>query len=205
MQNCLGELNLTYCLIYLDDIIVFLKTEEEHLHHLHALCSSTSENTTWSSSWQSVISSRVRLTIWLITSPRKCVWPSKENLKAMARIYSTLNLHWKFKAFLDLVGHYRQLLITGVSCAYCAIIAWTSIWGRFQQEEQISEHSQKRYWVPLRCLRRLVFETPVMAFADFNMSFLLETNVRQAGIGSCAITKTDWQSKQPSNIPKLNL
>ena len=34
MQNCLGALNMTYCLIYLDDIIVFLKTEEEHLHYL---------------------------------------------------------------------------------------------------------------------------------------------------------------------------
>ena len=31
MQNWLGELNMTYCLIYLDDIIVFSKTEEEHL------------------------------------------------------------------------------------------------------------------------------------------------------------------------------
>ena len=34
MQNCLGELNLTYALIYLDDVIVFSWTEEEHLHHL---------------------------------------------------------------------------------------------------------------------------------------------------------------------------
>ena len=32
MQNCLGELNLIYCLIYLDDLIVFLWTMEEHLH-----------------------------------------------------------------------------------------------------------------------------------------------------------------------------
>ena len=31
MQNCLGELNLTYCLIYWGDVIVFSKTEEEHL------------------------------------------------------------------------------------------------------------------------------------------------------------------------------
>ena len=31
MQNYLGELNLTYCLIYLDDVIVFLKMGEEHL------------------------------------------------------------------------------------------------------------------------------------------------------------------------------
>ena len=37
MQNCLGELNLTYALIYLDDVINYSKTEEEHLVHLHAV------------------------------------------------------------------------------------------------------------------------------------------------------------------------
>ena len=34
MQNCLGELNLTRYLIYLDNVIVFSKMEEEHLKHL---------------------------------------------------------------------------------------------------------------------------------------------------------------------------
>ena len=37
MVNCLGELNLIYCLIYLDDLIVFLQTAEEHLHQLHVV------------------------------------------------------------------------------------------------------------------------------------------------------------------------
>ena len=37
MQNCLGELNLMYCLIYLVDVIVFSKTKEEHLQHLHVM------------------------------------------------------------------------------------------------------------------------------------------------------------------------
>ena len=32
MQNCMGELNLIYCLIYLDDLIVFSWMAEEHLH-----------------------------------------------------------------------------------------------------------------------------------------------------------------------------
>ena len=32
MQNSLGELKLIYCLIYSDDLIVFLWTMEEHLH-----------------------------------------------------------------------------------------------------------------------------------------------------------------------------
>ena len=34
MQNMPGELNLMYCIIYLDDMIVFGHTEEEHLEHL---------------------------------------------------------------------------------------------------------------------------------------------------------------------------
>ena len=37
MQNCLGELNLTYALIYLDDVIVFSPTEEEHLQCLQVV------------------------------------------------------------------------------------------------------------------------------------------------------------------------
>ena len=34
MQDCMGELNLIYCLIYLDYLIVFSQMAEEHLHQL---------------------------------------------------------------------------------------------------------------------------------------------------------------------------
>ena len=37
MQNCMGELNFVYCLIYLDDLIVFSCTAEEHLHQLRVV------------------------------------------------------------------------------------------------------------------------------------------------------------------------
>ena len=37
MQECLGELNLTYALIYLDDVIVFSRTPKEHLVRLRAV------------------------------------------------------------------------------------------------------------------------------------------------------------------------
>ena len=37
MQNCLGKLNLTYCLIYLDDVIVFSEMPEEHLQRMHVV------------------------------------------------------------------------------------------------------------------------------------------------------------------------
>ena len=37
MLNCLGELNLMYCLIYLDDVIIFSRTEEEHLEQMRVV------------------------------------------------------------------------------------------------------------------------------------------------------------------------
>ena len=37
MDSCLGELHLNWCIIYLDDIIVFSQTPEEHIHRLKAI------------------------------------------------------------------------------------------------------------------------------------------------------------------------
>ena len=37
MQNCLSELKLIYCLIYQDDIVIFLWTAKEHLHSVHVV------------------------------------------------------------------------------------------------------------------------------------------------------------------------
>ena len=39
MESCLGELHLNWCIIYLDDIIVFSRTPEEHIHRLKAVIS----------------------------------------------------------------------------------------------------------------------------------------------------------------------
>ena len=37
METCLGELHLKWCIIYLDDIIVFSKTPEEHVERLRGM------------------------------------------------------------------------------------------------------------------------------------------------------------------------
>ena len=37
MQNCLSELNLTYCLIYLDDVITFSMDEDDHLRRMRVI------------------------------------------------------------------------------------------------------------------------------------------------------------------------
>ena len=37
METCLGEIHLKWCIIYLDDIIVFYKTLEEHIERLKGI------------------------------------------------------------------------------------------------------------------------------------------------------------------------
>ena len=44
IQSFFGNLHLQYCIIYLDDIIVFSKTPEEHLTRLQAVFEKTQES-----------------------------------------------------------------------------------------------------------------------------------------------------------------
>ena len=93
MQNCLSELNLTYCLIYLDDVIIYSKMPAEHLQRMR------------------VIFDRLRMH-GLKLKPSKCklfkteinylahhvskagVLPSKKKLGLNSGMRSSDHLHW---------------------------------------------------------------------------------------------------------------
>ena len=70
MQNCLGKLNLIYCLIYLDDIVVFSQMAEEHLHWLQVVLDWFTEyNMKLTPS--NIVFSKRRSPTWCIGLPRK--------------------------------------------------------------------------------------------------------------------------------------
>ena len=107
MQNCLGKLNLIYCLIYLDNIVVFLHTAE-HLHQLcivfdwfreHNLklkplkCNFFNEEIIYLAHWVS----------------KDGVQPSNLNLRAIAECVLP-QMYTEVHAFLGLVGHYRRFI-----------------------------------------------------------------------------------------------
>ena len=107
MQNCLGEMNLTYCLIHLDDVIVLSKTEEEHLKHLHIVFDHFWEHnlrlkaTECEFYWDEINYLAHHVS-------KEGVWLSKENLKAVAE-FAPPQTYTKIQAFLGLVGHYVGL------------------------------------------------------------------------------------------------
>ena len=102
MQNCLGKLNLIYCLIYLDDIITFSQTAEEHLHWLHIVFKQFREyNLKLKLSKCSLFKEEINY----LTVSKEGMQPSNLNLKVIAEC-TLPQTYMKVHAFLRLVGHY---------------------------------------------------------------------------------------------------
>ena len=104
MQNCLGELNLIYCLIYLDDIIMFSQTAEEHLHRLCIVFNWFHEyNLKLKPSKCSLFKEEINyLAHW---ASKQGIQPSGLNLMVITECAPPPN-YMEICAFLGLVGHY---------------------------------------------------------------------------------------------------
>ena len=107
MQNYLSELNLIYCLIYLDDIIMFSRTAEEHLHQLCVVFNQFREyNLKLKPSKCSLFKEEINYLVHQVS--KEGVQPSDLNLKAIAEC-SLPQTYTEVHAFLGLVDHYQQL------------------------------------------------------------------------------------------------
>ena len=106
MQNCLGELNLTYCLIYLDDIMIFSWTTEEHLHHLCIIFDWFREhNLKLKPSKCNFFRKEITyLAHWVL---KDGVYPSNSNLEAIAEC-TPLQTYVEVHAFLGMVSHCQR-------------------------------------------------------------------------------------------------
>ena len=84
MQNCLGELNLTYCFIYL---IIFSKLEEEHLHHLCIVFEHCQEHNLKLKPTKCEFFKN-EINYFACHVSKEGIQPSKENLKAVGNFAS---------------------------------------------------------------------------------------------------------------------
>ena len=179
MQNCRGELNLIYCLIYLDDLIVFSWTAEEHLQHLHVIFDWLREyNLKLKPSKCSLFKEEINYLAHQVS--KWGVWPSNTNLRAITEC-ALPQTYTEIRAFLGLMGHYRLF-----------------IKGFVQIAQLLNEHlagegaSRKSEWVSLsedaleafQALKQACMNSPVLAFADYMKDVLLNTDASKEGLGA---------------------
>ena len=186
MQNCLGELNLTYDLIYLDDVIVFSQTEEEHLHHLWVVFARFLEH-------------------GLKLKPSKCHFLQDEitflghevlaegmklgmaNLKAIAEM-APPRTYTEIQRFTCMMGFFRRF-IKGYSKIAKPL--------NNLLEGEASKLKAKEVDLPLDALK--AFEelklrcmmAPILVFADFKKPFRLETDASKERLGAVLLQELD--------------
>ena len=179
MTNCLGELNYSTCLVYLDDIVINLSTQEEHIECLQAVLKCFRLH-------------RLKL------KPLKCkffkekieylghsvslkgMWPSRDNLKAIAK-YPEPMMYTTIKGFIRLVGHYR-----------CFIIDFAKVADPLHEYARGNTAKKKKEWVVLNeaarnafhKLRKAVMSAPVLAYPDTSKEYLLKMDALKLGLGA---------------------
>ena len=186
MQNCLGELNLTYALIYLDDVIVFSRTEEEHLTRLRAV---------FERFWEH----------GLRLKPSKCHFLWKEiaflghkvseegmklgddGLKGIAEMAPLAN-YTEIRRFLEATGFLQHFIKN---------YAWIAGPLNNLLEGEASKWKAQPVDLPpealeaFNILKMKCMTAPVLAFADFQKPFLLETDISSCGLGAMLSQQQD--------------
>ena len=178
MLNCLGELNLTYCLIYLDDVIIVFRTEEEHLERMRVVFDCLREHgLKLKPSKCDVFKTEIN---YLAHHVSKKVLPSKKNLEAIAECPPP-DTYTKVKSFVGLVGHYRHF-IKGFANIATPLYDLTS----GENKDKKSEHLD----LPLEAceafdhLKAACLQAPILSFPDFSKPFLLERDASGKGLGA---------------------
>ena len=176
MQNTLGELNLTYCVIYLNNVIVFGCMEEEHLEHLHMVFKRFQEfNLKLKPSKHFFLQSEIVYLTHHISW--RGILPSQENVWAMQEFLMP-KTYTQVHAFCRLVGHYRRF-IKGFANIACPLY---NMLGK-EVKMGLVDLTPKA-WEAMGVLKGKVQSTPVLVFPDFDKPFLLETDAFKEGLGA---------------------
>ena len=176
MQNTLGELNLTYCVIYLDYVIVFSRMEEEHLERLCVVFKRFCKfNLKLKPSKCSFFQSEIVYLAHHIS--QRGILPSWENVQAMQE-FPMPETYMQVHAFCGQVGHYRRFIKGFANIAH-------PLYDVLGKEVKIGlvdlpPEAQEAMAV----LKGKVQSTPVLVFPDFEKPFLLEMDASKEGLGA---------------------
>ena len=179
MQNCLGKLNLTYCLIYLDDVIVFSDMPDEHLRRMCVVFDCLREHgLKLKPSKCEVFKSEINYLAHHVS--RKGVLPSKKNLELIAQCPPP-DTYTKVKSFVGLVGHYR-CFIKGFAKIAAPLYDLTSGDNKDKKSEHVDLSPEARE--AFDRLKAACLQAPILSFPDFNKPFLLEMDTSGRGLGA---------------------
>ena len=199
MQNTLGKLNLMYCVIYLDNVIVFGCTEEEHLERLCIVFERFREfNLKLKPSKCSFFQSEIMYLAHHISW--RGILPSQENVQAVQE-FPMPKTYTQVCAFCGLVGHYRRFIkgFANIACPLYDVLGKEVKMGLVDLPSKAQE--------TMAVLKGKVQSAPVLVFPNFKKPFLLEMDASKEGLGAVLSQKQSdgWYHPIASGSQSLTL
>ena len=179
MENCLGDLNLHWCIIYLDDIMIFSKDPVSHLERLEAVFRKLEEAGLKLKPSKCELFWRKLAYLGHVISAEG-VATDESKIEAIKN-WPTPIMVTDIRSFLGFMGYYRRFIPKYVQVA-CPLHELTL-------GENVGKKKAAIKW-DSRCqrafddLKTLCTMAPILAYADFTKPFKLHTDACSTGLGA---------------------
>ena len=190
MEDCLGDLNMNWCIVYLDDVIVFSKTPEEHLERLEAVFKKLSAyGLKLKPSKCTFFKEEITYLGHLITADGIATDPSKVEVVKNWPILETVS---DVRSFLGFVGYYRRF-IKGFSKIAKPLYDLTK--GLESQSKKTAKRTKvkwgEREEEAFNQLKEACTSAPILAYPNYSLPFILHTDSSTDGLGAVLYQKQE--------------
>ena len=186
MESCLGELHLNWCIIYLDDVIVFSKTPEEHIEWLEAVFKKISDaGLKLKPSKCEFFKKRIHYLGHIVSN--KGIETDPKKIEAIVKWPGPRTVH-EVRKFLGFTHYYRKFVYKYAQIARPL--------NKLISGENAKKKHRKVEWAEDQetsfCeLKDACTKTPILAYADYKKPFRVNTDASERGLGSVLYQKQD--------------
>ena len=186
METCLDDLHLNWCIIYLDDVIVFSKTPEEHVERLAAVFDKICKaGLKLKPSKCEFFKSRINYLGHIVS--RNGIETDPKKIEAIQKWPRPKTVH-DVRSFLGFTNYYRKFLYTYAqkACPLNQLISGDNAKKKYCKVEWNDEHEQA-----FQLLKSACIDTPVLASANYKKPFHLNTDASKTGLGAVLYQQQD--------------
>ena len=197
MERCIGDLNLKQCLVYLDDIIIYSSTFEEHLERMESVLKRLrSFNLKLKPTKCHLFKSQVNYLGHVISSEGIATDPSKTEALQSWPVPTNQK---ELRSFLGFAGYYRRF-VKDYSKFAKPLNSLIGGPGKKVRGKAKSQTAKPWSWTSVcqaafDTIKGKLMEPPVLAYADFRQPFIIHTDASTAGLGAALYQVQDGKER----------
>lgn len=193
IESCMSDIHLSQCLLYLDDIVVFSKTYDEHIARLESVFKRLQDaGLKLSPSKCQLFRHKIKYLGHIVSEEGVATDPAK--IDAVRSWPNPTNIV-ELRKFLGFVGYYRKFMPNFASIARPLhnLLGGTGRKrrGKSKPKPQPTFHWDEKEQEAFSKLVDLCCKAPVLAYADFHRPFIIHTDASLDGLGAVLYQEYD--------------